>query len=312
MLARRLADARFRVVAVAVFRTAPRLTVLLLDAAALRFGALRFVGLAPRRMTVRGARGSRQQRLKLAKPIAHVPRSAIAHPRRAPRALADFRRRRRRSPAPTSSSRRRAPATRQPFAEHELLDPLHVLDVALPVEPRALRRLLDADARKLFLPGAQHVGLHLQQLADFPGLEQLGQSSRVSITAVQTVARGAVGRSRSPPASRARETGWRALESEPLPELVHEKPLVGEVELRRDVGEEHERRRRHAGLRRIEDAHVRRPGLAGGCAAVISATNLFSSGVLTRFCRDAATRSIASSSFGARSPVSAEMWRIGA
>ena len=40
---RRLGDACFRVVAVAVFRTAPRLTVLLLDAAALRFGTLRFV-----------------------------------------------------------------------------------------------------------------------------------------------------------------------------------------------------------------------------------------------------------------------------
>src|SRR5688572_13109414 len=40
----------------------------------------------------------------------------------------------------------------------------------------------------------------------------------------------------------------RALEAESLPELVHEEPLVGEVELRRDVREEHERRRRHAGL----------------------------------------------------------------
>jgi len=55
-----------------------------------------------------------------------------------------------------------------------------------------------------------------------------------------------------------------------------------------------------------------RPGLAGGWAAVTSATNLFNSGVFTRVCRDAVTRSIASSSLGARSPVNAEMWRIGA
>ena len=55
-----------------------------------------------------------------------------------------------------------------------------------------------------------------------------------------------------------------------------------------------------------------RPGLAGGCPAVISATNLFSSGVFTRFLREAVTRSIVSSSFGARSPVSAEMCSTGA
>ena len=55
-----------------------------------------------------------------------------------------------------------------------------------------------------------------------------------------------------------------------------------------------------------------RPGLAGGCAAVISATNLFSSGVFTRVCLDVVMRSMVSSSFGARSPVNAEMWRIGA
>ena len=55
-----------------------------------------------------------------------------------------------------------------------------------------------------------------------------------------------------------------------------------------------------------------RPGLTGGFAAVTASTNLFSAGVGTRFRRAAATLSIVSSTFGVRSPVSAEMWRIGA
>ena len=42
-----------------------------------------------------------------------------------------------------------------------------------------------------------------------------------------------------------------------------EKPLVGEVELGRDVGEEHERRRRDARLRRVEDPHVPLAGARG-------------------------------------------------
>src|SRR5688500_6698505 len=48
----------------------------------------------------------------------------------------------------------------------------------------------------------------------------------------------------------------RAEEAELVPDLVDQEPLVGEVEGGRDVGEEHERRRRHGGLGGIEDAHV--------------------------------------------------------
>ena len=55
-----------------------------------------------------------------------------------------------------------------------------------------------------------------------------------------------------------------------------------------------------------------RPGLTGGLAAVTASTNLLSAGVGTRLRRVAAILSIVSSTFGARSPVSAEMWRIGA
>src|SRR5687768_4537259 len=41
----------------------------------------------------------------------------------------------------------------------------------------------------------------------------------------------------------------RSFEAERLPKLVHEEPLVGEMELRGDVGEEHEHGRRHTRLR---------------------------------------------------------------
>ena len=41
-----------------------------------------------------------------------------------------------------------------------------------------------------------------------------------------------------------------------LAQPVHQKALVGEVKLGRDVGEEHERRRRDARLRGVEDAHL--------------------------------------------------------
>ena len=47
----------------------------------------------------------------------------------------------------------------------------------------------------------------------------------------------------------------RALQAERLAQAVHQEALVGEVERGRDVREEHERRRRDAGLRGVEDAH---------------------------------------------------------
>ena len=57
---------------------------------------------------------------------------------------------------------------------------------------------------------------------------------------------------------------------------------------------------------------LRRSGLTGGFAATIVSMNLFNAGVGTRLRRFVAALSSASSTFGARSPVSAEMCRIGA
>ena len=54
-----------------------------------------------------------------------------------------------------------------------------------------------------------------------------------------------------------------SLEPELLTQPVLEIPLIGEVKRRRDVGEKHERRRRHTGLRRVQDADVPRPGTGG-------------------------------------------------
>src|SRR5437867_2575239 len=88
-----------------------------------------------------------------------------------------------------------------------------------------------------------------------PALYSLGVT-RASIPA--SLARGAVRTLLSPPGSDV-EANRRSLEPEALPQLVDEKPLVGKVKLRRDVGEEDERRRGDAGLRRVEDAHVRAP-----------------------------------------------------
>src|SRR6185436_744579 len=48
----------------------------------------------------------------------------------------------------------------------------------------------------------------------------------------------------------------RPHESEFLPQLVQQEPFIGKVERRRDVREEHERRRRNADLRGVHDAHV--------------------------------------------------------
>ena len=45
------------------------------------------------------------------------------------------------------------------------------------------------------------------------------------------------------------------IEAEPLPQSIHEEPLVGEVKRRGDVREEHKGRRRDGRLRGVEDAH---------------------------------------------------------
>jgi hypothetical protein len=54
------------------------------------------------------------------------------------------------------------------------------------------------------------------------------------------------------------------------------------------------------------------PGLTGGFAAVTRSMNVFNAGVGTRIRRAAATLSIVSSTFVVRSPVNAEICRIGA
>src|SRR5690348_9501371 len=48
----------------------------------------------------------------------------------------------------------------------------------------------------------------------------------------------------------------RAEEAEGVADLVDQEPLVREVKGRRDVGEEHKRRRRHRGLGCVEHPHV--------------------------------------------------------
>ena len=68
---------------------------------------------------------------------------------------------------------------RQAFAEHQLRDAQHLIDVGLAVEPRRIGILLDPDTRKLLLPRAQDVGLELRQLTDVHRPEQL-RSHRVA------------------------------------------------------------------------------------------------------------------------------------
>src|SRR5207302_9478330 len=92
-----------------------------------------------------------------------------------------------------------------------------------------------------------------------PALYILGVTA-VSIPA--SLARGAVRTLLSAPGPDVKPNR-RAFKSEALPKLVDEKSLVGKVKLCRDVGEEDERRRRDARLRRVEDAHVRAPGAGG-------------------------------------------------
>ena len=53
-----------------------------------------------------------------------------------------------------------------------MLDPHDLLDVDAPIEPWTARRLGDAQLGKLRFPRAQHVRLHLDQVAHFCRLEQ--------------------------------------------------------------------------------------------------------------------------------------------
>ena len=109
-----------------------------------------------------------------------------------------------------------------------------------------------------------------------------------------------------PTAASHLESNGRSREPELVADLVQQEPLVREVKRRRDVREEHEHRRRHAGLRGVKHSHVSAARAGRRCCDVMACTKRFSSGVGTRFRRESATRSIASSSLGARSPLSAD------
>ncbi len=61
---------------------------------------------------------------------------------------------------------------RQAFDEEQMLDPHHLLDVCPPVNPGTAGSLRDPQLRKFALPGAQHVRLHFQQIADFGRAKQ--------------------------------------------------------------------------------------------------------------------------------------------
>ena len=61
---------------------------------------------------------------------------------------------------------------RQALDEQQVLDPQHPLDVRPAIDARAALRLRDAEIRELRLPRAQHVRLHLRDLADLRLPEQ--------------------------------------------------------------------------------------------------------------------------------------------
>ena len=80
----------------------------------------------------------------------------------------------------SSSSRRRAPASVKPFAEHELLDPQHELDIGAPIDRPA------AGSRRLPRPGNRPPTSAARRAAAAPsrrrrGLEQLA-FGRLAIT----------------------------------------------------------------------------------------------------------------------------------
>src|SRR5437762_2339444 len=53
-----------------------------------------------------------------------------------------------------------------------MFDPQHLLDVRAAVHARRASRFRDAQIRKLRFPRAQHVRLHLHEIADLSGFEQ--------------------------------------------------------------------------------------------------------------------------------------------
>ena len=61
---------------------------------------------------------------------------------------------------------------RQAFDQEQMLDPHHLLDVCPPVNPGTAGSLRDPQLWELALPGAQHVRLHLQQIADLGRAKQ--------------------------------------------------------------------------------------------------------------------------------------------
>jgi hypothetical protein len=72
------------------------------------------------------------------------------------------------------SSREPAPRAgeRQTLDKQQVLDAQDPLEVCAPIDTRPARALCDSQIRKLCFPRAQHVGLHLRNLADFRLPEQ--------------------------------------------------------------------------------------------------------------------------------------------
>ncbi len=64
------------------------------------------------------------------------------------------------------------PGQRQPFDQEQVLDPQNLLHVGAPVDARRPGSLGNAKFRKFRLPRAQHVRLHLREVANLDGLEE--------------------------------------------------------------------------------------------------------------------------------------------
>ena len=77
---------------------------------------------------------------------------------------------------------------RESFGEHQPLDEEDLIDVGLPIQARAVVRFLDADAGELLLPGAQHVRLHLGEVAHLLSPKQLRRHRRQYIRALSGAA----------------------------------------------------------------------------------------------------------------------------
>ena len=209
---------------------------------------------ASRRWSVRRPRRppcpARSTAMERPQPVAHIrdPRAGVRRQRRALPRLRDRPPPRRMAWSPRACGGRRRG---QPLVEHQPLDQEHLIEVGLPVRRGLSSDFLNPDAGEL-LPGAQHVGLHLREVAYLPEPDTASRHG-ASISGLLPVF------CRLPAAERT----WMRMtrEAERFPQLVDQETLVTKkVEAGGHVGEEHERGRRHAGLRRVENANAAAPG----------------------------------------------------